>query len=126
MVLGIANNSVKRQHLHSMEMGYFWLCDKVTQDDDDIRWHPGQENLAYYQSKHHNGAHHIAVCPWYLHGEISPLVFPWAAQPSTLKGCVGTLPAGYVCNVPIHLGSQDRVLSPIGYIRYLITMTTHN
>jgi hypothetical protein len=57
--------------------------------------------LADYQSKHHVGSHHQAVCPWYLHDKYSPLVLPWATQPSTLKGCVGTLPAGYVHNIPL-------------------------
>ncbi len=56
-----------------------------------LRWHPGQENLADYQSKHHVGSHHIAVRPWYLHAENSLRVLPWAVRASTLKGCVGTL-----------------------------------
>jgi hypothetical protein len=29
------------------------------------------------------------------------LVLPWATRPSTLKGCVGTHPAGYIRNVPL-------------------------
>jgi hypothetical protein len=99
--IGIANNTVKRQRSHSMEMHYFWVCDKVAQDAYDIKWHPGQENLADYQSKHHVGAHHQAVCPWYLHKDSSPSVLPWATRPSSLKGCVGTLPKGYVHNVPL-------------------------
>ena len=51
-----------------MEMIYFWVGDKEAQDIYKIKWHPGQENLADYQSKHHIGSHHLAVCPWYLHG----------------------------------------------------------
>jgi hypothetical protein len=99
--LGISNNSVKRRRSHSMEMRYFWVCEKVAQDAYDVRWHPGQENLADYQSKHHTGTHHQAVRPWYLHEEHSPLVLPRATRPNTLKGCVGTLPAGYVRKVPL-------------------------
>ena len=101
MAVGIANNTVKRQHLRSMEMRYFWVCNKIAQDAYDVKWHPGQENLADYQSKHHTGAHHQAVRPWYLHESTSPLVLPRATRPSTLKGCVGTLPEGYVRNVPL-------------------------
>jgi hypothetical protein len=41
------------------------------------------------------------VHPWYLHEDNSPLVLPRANRPSTLKGCVGTLPQGYVRNVPL-------------------------
>ncbi len=54
-----------------------------------------------YQSKHHIGAHHQAVCPWCLHHDNSPLVLPRASKPSSLKGCVGTLPEGYVRNIPL-------------------------
>jgi hypothetical protein len=84
-----------------MEMWYFWVCNKVAQDAYHVKWHPGQEKLADYQSKRHIEAHHQAVCPWYLHNKNLPLVLQGATQPSTLKGCVGTLPAGYVHNVPL-------------------------
>jgi hypothetical protein len=99
--VGIANNTVKRQRSRSMEMRFFWIGDKVAQEMYALSWHPGQENLADYQSKHHIGAHHIAVRPWYLHTATSPRELPRAARPSTLKGCVGTLQNGYVRNVPL-------------------------
>ncbi len=99
--VGIANNTVKRQHSQSMEMRYFWMCDKIAQNAFGVKWHPGQENLADYQSKHHPGTHHQAIRPWYLHTKYSPMVFPRATRPSTLKGFVGTLPEGYIRNVPL-------------------------
>ncbi len=67
----------------------------------DITWHPGMENLADYQSKHHIGLHHTAVRPYYLHQENSPRILPRATRHSTLKGCVGTLENGYARNVPL-------------------------
>jgi hypothetical protein len=82
-------------------MQYFWVCDKIAQDAYNVKWQPGQENLADYQSKHHPGAHHTAVQTWYLHEINLPLVLSRAVRPSTLKGCVGTLPKGYVRNVPL-------------------------
>jgi hypothetical protein len=99
--VGIANNTVKRQRSQSMEMRYFWVCDKVAQDAYNVKWHPGQENLANYQSKHHPGAHHQDVRLWYLHTKYFPSVLPRATRPSTLKGCVGTLPEGYIHNLPL-------------------------
>jgi hypothetical protein len=106
--VGIANNTV-------MEMRYFWVCDKVAHDAYDVKWHPGKENLADYQSKHHPGAHHTDVRPWYLHEHNSPLELLRASRPSTLKGCVGTLPQGYVRTYP-YLGSHcNRVLVVIRY-----------
>jgi hypothetical protein len=99
--VGIANNTVKWQCSQSMEMQCFWVCNKIAQDAYNVKWHPGQENLADYQSKHHPGVHHTAIHPWYLHEINLPLVLPQAVRPSTLKGCAGTRPKGYVQNVPL-------------------------
>jgi hypothetical protein len=79
-----------------MEMRFFGLVTKY-----DVSWHPGQENLADYQSKHHNGAHHKAVCPWYLHQANTLQYLPRAVKPSALKGCVGALKDGYLRKVPL-------------------------
>ena len=99
--VGIANNTVKRQRSRAMEMRFFWVADAVEQGKYDIKYFPGKENLADYQSKHHSGAHHIAVRPWYLHENTSVRELPRACKPSTLKGCVGTLPDGYVRTNPL-------------------------
>ncbi len=64
MAVGIANNTIKRQHSQSMEMRFFWIGDKIAQQMYNLKWHPGQENLANYQSKHHIGSYHTAVWPW--------------------------------------------------------------
>ena len=82
-------------------MRYFWTCEKDAQNVYSFKWHPGMENLADYQSKHHPGAHHTAVRPYYLHETNSPLELPRAIKPSTLKGCVGILPDGYIHTNPL-------------------------
>jgi hypothetical protein len=84
-----------------MEMQFFWVADAVEAGKFDIKYYPGKENLADYQSKHHIGAHHTAVCPWYLQEQNSVCELPRANKPSTLKGCVGILPYGYVCTNPL-------------------------
>jgi hypothetical protein len=61
--VGIGNNTIKRQRSRSMEMRYFWVGDKTAQDMFVLSWHPGQENQADCQSKHHIGSHHLAVRP---------------------------------------------------------------
>jgi hypothetical protein len=99
--VGIAYNTVKQQRSRLMEMRFFWVGNKEAQNIYGISWHPGQENLADYQSKHHTGAHHRNVRPWYLHQENSPRFLPRAIAPSTLKGCVGTLKDAYIRNVPL-------------------------
>ncbi len=35
--VGMANNTVKKQHLQSMEMRYFWVCDKIAQDPYSVK-----------------------------------------------------------------------------------------
>ena len=99
--VGIANNTIKRQRSRSMEMRFFWIGDKIAQEMYNLQWHPGQENLADYQSKHHIGSHHTFVRPWYLYTNDPPRVLPWAERPSALKGCVGTLKDGYIQKVPL-------------------------
>ncbi len=101
MAMGIANNTVKRQHLQSMEMRFFGCVVKLHKVPTMLNGTLGKKNLADYQSKDHIGTHHQAVRLWYLHTKPSPLVLPWATRPSTLKECVETLPKGYIHNVPL-------------------------
>ncbi len=100
-VVGIANSTVKQQWSCLMEKRFFWISDKCVHEMYALHWHPGQENLADHQSKHHTGAHHAAVRPWYLHESDSPQFLPRAQAPRTLKGCVGTLHDGYLHKVPL-------------------------
>jgi hypothetical protein len=93
-------------------MRYFWVGDKIAQDQHSLDWYPGQKNLADCQSKHHPGAPHSTVCPYYLHEVNSPLVLPQAKRPNTLKGCVGTLQDGYVRNAPLPRVPQIQRASP--------------
>jgi hypothetical protein len=112
MAIGIAINTIKQQRSQAMEMRYFWTCKKDAQNVYSFQWHPGMENLADYQSKHHAGVHHTVVGTYYLHEKNSPREVPHANQPSTLKGCVGTLKDGYVHNVPLPRIGQIQSASP--------------
>ena len=94
-----------------MEMRFFFIADQVSRGFFNVRWHPGQENMADYYTKAFNGKHHQEVRPWYLHMHNSPRELPRASNPSTLRGCVGTLPNGYIRSVPM-----PRILVP-GYCR---------
>ena len=116
MGVGIASNTIKCQQSQSMAMPFFWVGDKVAQEMYDITWHPGIENLADYQSKHHIGLHHVAVRPYYLHQENSPRILPRATRPSTLKGCVGTLESGYVRNIPLARIPRIQITSQVASV----------
>ena len=99
--VGIANNTVKKHRLRSMEMRYFWVTDQVDREFFVVLWHPGQENLADYFTKHFDAKHHQEVRPWYLHTPNSPRFLARAAAPATLRGCAGTLNNGYLKLAPL-------------------------
>jgi len=84
-----------------MEKNFFWVTSQVELGNFHVTWHPGQENLADYFTKHFDAKHHQTVRPYYLHMHSSPHTLPRALAPSTLKGCVGTLPNGYTRSVPL-------------------------
>jgi hypothetical protein len=42
----IANNTIKRQCSRAMEMRYFWVGIKVSQDMHSLSWHPGKIIMA--------------------------------------------------------------------------------
>ena len=107
-------------------MRFFWISDKCAQNMYALHWHPGQENLADYQSKHHIGAHHRAVRPWYLHQADSPQFLPRAASPSALKGCVGTLEDGYIRKVPLPRVPRIQQSTSVQHVVASAVPTTRN
>ncbi len=92
--------------------GFKPACSPRMEYHDVLSWHPGQENLADYQSKHHVGSHHLAARPWYLHMRDSPRFLSRALRPSALKGCVGTLQNGYLRKVPLPRVPRGQSTSP--------------
>jgi hypothetical protein len=64
---GIANDTVKQRRSKAMDMRYYWIRDRVLQNQFHIYWAQGSDNLADYFTKHHPASHHRAVRPFYLH-----------------------------------------------------------
>ena len=95
---GIANDTIKKQRSQSMKMRLFWV---TYQGIVDIQWHTGQENIADYTSKHHDTKHHQVVRPCYIQDDNSLRILPRAANPSALRGCVGTVSNGYSRTCPL-------------------------
>jgi hypothetical protein len=62
-VVGTANHTAKRQCSRFIEMRFFWVADAVAKEKFDIKYFPGKENLADYQSKYHTyGCTLIPLC----------------------------------------------------------------
>jgi hypothetical protein len=48
---GILNETIKQKRSTSMDMRYHWLTDRVHQQQFDVYWRPGRENLGDYHKK---------------------------------------------------------------------------
>ena len=105
---GISNRNVRIQCSQTMEMRYFYICYLFKNNDVQVLWHPGQENIGDYASKHHYAKHHQNVRPIYLHKVHSPRIIPRASNPIFLQGFVGNIPAGCVCGRPLRCTEEPR------------------
>jgi hypothetical protein len=63
---GIANETVKQKRSKAIDMRFYWIRDRVKQNQFEIVWQKGSENLADYFTKHHPAAHHQRVRSRYL------------------------------------------------------------
>ena len=72
-----------------MEMHYFYICDLVKNEDVKVIWHPGQEKLGDYASKHHDEKHYRNVRPIYTYMRHNPQEFYHGHQRPVL--CEGVL-----------------------------------
>jgi hypothetical protein len=50
-----------------MDMRYYWLQDRVRQNQFDVYWRPGKYNLGDDHTKHHPAQHHQDMRPILLH-----------------------------------------------------------
>jgi hypothetical protein len=80
---GILNETIKQKISKAMDMRYHWLTDRVRQQQFDVYWRPGRENLGDYHTKHHSAQHHK-----YMRG----LILHQANSLQVLRGCVKLLP----------------------------------
>jgi hypothetical protein len=64
---GFANKQIRKRKSKSMDMRFYWIQDRVEQQQFHVYWRPGQTNLADYFTKHHSPAHHRRERATYLH-----------------------------------------------------------
>jgi hypothetical protein len=68
---GIANDTVKQKRSKAIDMRFYWIRDRVAQNQFKICWQKGSDNLADYYTKHHPPAHHQRMRSRYLQQEDS-------------------------------------------------------
>jgi Reverse transcriptase (RNA-dependent DNA polymerase) len=87
---GIANDNIKQQRSRAIDMRFYWIHDRVQQQQFNIYWAPGKRNLADYYTKNHSAAHHQQMRSLYLHAtppdqKINSAI---AQAMHVLRGCV--------------------------------------
>ena len=55
---GILNNTVKQKRSKAIDMRFYWVQDRIKQNQFIVHWQKGSENLADYFTKHHSPSHH--------------------------------------------------------------------
>jgi hypothetical protein len=55
---GIINNTVQQKRSKAMDMRFYWVKDRVEQDQFNVGWAPGDTNMGDYFTKHHSPSHH--------------------------------------------------------------------
>jgi hypothetical protein len=60
---GIINNTVQQKLSKSMDMRFYWVKDRVEQDQLNVGWEPGDTTIGDYFTKHHSPTHHKRMRP---------------------------------------------------------------
>jgi hypothetical protein len=76
---GIINDTIKQRRSKAMDMRFYWIKDRVAQDQYVVHWRKGSDNLADCFTKHHSPSHHRLMRSRYLVN---------LHQPASLQGCV--------------------------------------
>ena len=63
----LCNDNLKQKHSKSMDMRFFWIKDRVKQNQFSVEWKSKDENLADYHTKLHAESHTIKMRPIYIH-----------------------------------------------------------
>jgi hypothetical protein len=61
MAHGVVNGKIQPKQTKAMDMRYYWLKDRETQNFFQFHWKPSKNNLADYWTKHHAAIHHTNI-----------------------------------------------------------------
>jgi hypothetical protein len=100
----IINNTVQKKRSKAMDMRFYWVKDRVEQDQFNVGWAPGDTNMGDYFTKHHSPAHQKRTRPYYSHDKNSPMI-RHDTRLAILRGCVYISP----------ISQPDREISALSY-----------
>jgi hypothetical protein len=78
---GIINDTVKQRRSKAIDMRFYWVRDRVRQNQFIVHWRKGTDNLADYFTKHHSPSHHRLMRDHYLHPATPATSVPIATAP---------------------------------------------
>ena len=64
---GIINDTVKQRRSKAIDMRFYWVRDRVRQNQFVVHWRRGSDNLADYFTKHHSPSHHRLMRSQYIY-----------------------------------------------------------
>ena len=70
--VGLANDTVTQRHSRAIDMRFYWIRDRVNQNQFHVYWAPAHLNLADYFTKHHTPSHHCRMCKYFVYTTASP------------------------------------------------------
>ena len=76
--VGLANNTVTQRRSRAIDMRFYWVRDRVNQQQYYVYWAPAHQNLADYFTKHHTPSHHRKMRKYFVYTTASPKFLPTA------------------------------------------------
>ena len=73
----------------AIDMQFYWLRDRENQEQFNLYWSHGENNLADYFTKHHPASYHQKIRKLYMS---SNLIGKYVKQESFARGCVNPVP----------------------------------
>jgi hypothetical protein len=90
---GIINCTFQQKCSKAMDMIFYWVKDRVEQDQFYVGWVPGDTNMGDYFTKHHSPVHRKRMIAYYVHDKHSPMIRN-DTRLAILGGCVDIPPSG--------------------------------
>ena len=64
--IGFPKSTMKQKRNKVIDMRFYWVRERVNQNQLTIYWIPGENNVGDYVSKHHSPAHHKTMRPIFV------------------------------------------------------------
>ena len=74
--VGLANDTVTQRRSRAIDMRFYWVRDRVNQQQYHVYWAPAHHNLADYFTKHHTPSHHRKMRKYFVYTTASPKFLP--------------------------------------------------